>query len=80
MRRLAPPDLHATWSEKAAMVEVRIKPHREQVAARERREAQRRATLRNQVLGMLILAAAILTWWLFHTNPKWILPSGWWRL
>lgn len=61
------------------MVEVRIKPHCEQVAAEERREAQRRATLRNQVVGMLMLAAAILTWWLVHTNPTWIFPSGWWR-
>jgi len=61
------------------MVESRIKPHREQVTEEERREAQRRATLRNQALGMLILAAAILAWWLFRTNPKWIFPSGWWR-
>jgi len=29
---------------------------------------------------MLLLAAAILAWWLIHTNPKWIFPPGWWRL
>jgi hypothetical protein len=62
------------------MVERRIKPYREQVAEDERREAQRRATIRNQTFGLLIVAAVILTWWLFHTNPKWIFPSGWWRL
>lgn len=62
------------------MVETRIKPYREQGAEQERREAQRRATKRNQVLGMLLLAAAILVWWLCHTNPKWIFPPGWWRL
>jgi hypothetical protein len=62
------------------MVETRIKPHREQVAEQARREAQRRETLRNQVLGMLLLAAAILAWWLVHTNPRWIFPTGWWRL
>jgi hypothetical protein len=62
------------------MVETRIKPHREQVAEQARREAQRRETLRNQVLGMLVLAAAILAWWLVHTNPRWIFPTGWWRL
>lgn len=62
------------------MVETRIKPHREQVAERARRDAQRRETLRNQVLGMLLLAAAILAWWLVHTNPRWIFPTGWWRL
>jgi hypothetical protein len=49
------------------MVDTQIKPHREQVAEQERRLAQRRA-------------AAILAWWLFHTNPKWIFPPGWWRL
>ena len=62
------------------MVETRIKPHREQHAEQARRDAQRQATLRNQVLGMLLIAAAICAWWLFHTNPKWIFPPGWWRL
>jgi len=62
------------------MVERRIKPYREQIAENERREAQRRATIRNQTFGLLIVAAAILVWWLFHTNPKWIFPPGWWRL
>jgi hypothetical protein len=27
----------------------------------------------------LLVAAAILAWWLFHTNPAWIFPPGWWR-
>ncbi len=62
------------------MVEIRIKPHREQVAEQSRRDLQRRAALRNQVVGMLLLAAGILAWWLTHTNPKWIFPAGWWRL
>jgi hypothetical protein len=62
------------------MVETRIKPHREQVAEQERRIEQRRAFLRNQVFGLLMLAAAILAWWLWHTNPQWIFPAGWWRL
>jgi hypothetical protein len=61
------------------MVETRIKPFREQMAEQERREAQRRATIRNQTFGLLMVAAAILAWWLFHTNPKWIFPPGWWR-
>lgn len=62
------------------MVETRIKPHREQVAEQARRDSQRQIALRNQVVGMLLLAAAILAWWLIHTNPKWIFPPGWWRL
>ena len=61
------------------MVERRIKPHAEQVAEAERREIQRRAFRRNQTCGLLIIAVAILVWWLFHTNPKWIFPPGWWR-
>ncbi len=61
------------------MVERRIKPYREQVAEAERREIQTRTFRRNQTFGLLIIAAAILAWWLFHTNPKWIFPTGWWR-
>jgi hypothetical protein len=62
------------------MVETRIKPHHEQQAEQAQREEQRQTALRNQVLGMLLIAAGICTWWLFHTNPKWIFPPGWWRL
>ena len=61
------------------MVETRIKQHQEQVAERERREAQSYAFRRNQAIGLVILAAGVCPWWLFHTNPKWILPPGWWR-
>jgi uncharacterized membrane protein YdbT with pleckstrin-like domain len=61
------------------MVERRIKPYAQQVAEQERREIQRRAFRRNQAFGLIIIAAAILVWWLFHTNPKWIFPPGWWR-
>jgi hypothetical protein len=61
------------------MVETRIKPHYEQVAERERREEQARLARRNQTLGLVLIAAAVLVWWLFHTNPKWIFPAGWWR-
>jgi hypothetical protein len=62
------------------MVETRIKPYAEQQAERERRAEQLRLTRRNQALGLLLVAAAILAWWLFHTNPAWIFPQGWWRL
>jgi len=61
------------------MVETRIKPYFEQVAEEERRAEQTRAYRRNQALGLLLVAAAIVAWWLFHTNPQWIFPSGWWR-
>ena len=62
------------------MVDTRIKPYDEQQAEKAARAEQQRASFRrNQVLGLLILAAAICLWWLLHTNPKWIFPPGWWR-
>jgi hypothetical protein len=61
------------------MVETRIKPHLQAVAEQERRAEQTRIYRRNQIFGVLIVAAAILVYWLFHTNPKWIFPPGWWR-
>jgi hypothetical protein len=62
------------------MVQTRIKPHFQQVAEEAKREEQRRVFRRNQIFGVLIVAAAILLWWLSHTNPAWIFPPGWWRL
>jgi hypothetical protein len=61
------------------MVEYRIKPHYQQVAEKARRAEQTRIYRRNQILGLVLVAAAILAWGLFHTNPKWIFPQGWWR-
>jgi len=61
------------------MVESRIKPHYEQVAEQARRAEQTRAYRRNQVFGLVLIASSICAWWLFHTNPKWIFPPGWWR-
>jgi ferric-dicitrate binding protein FerR (iron transport regulator) len=61
------------------VVETRIKPYKEQQAEKAAREEQTRVFRRNQVFGLLIVAAAICLWWLWHTNPKWIFPSGWWR-
>ncbi len=61
------------------MVETRIKPHYQQVAEDARRAEQTRRYRRNQVFGLLMVAAAILIWTLLRTNPKWIFPPGWWR-
>jgi len=49
------------------------------VAEKTRRAEQTRVYRRNQALGLLLVAAAILLLWLFRTNPKWIFPPGWWR-
>jgi hypothetical protein len=61
------------------MVERRIKPYDQQVAEKARRVEQLRLYRRNQAFGLVMMAAAICLWWLFHTNPRWIFPPGWWR-
>jgi hypothetical protein len=61
------------------LVQTRIKPYNQQLAEHVAREEQTRRFRRNQVFGLLIIAAAILAWRLFHTNLKWIFPPGWWR-
>jgi hypothetical protein len=61
------------------MVESHIKPFKQQADEQARRAEQRRIFRRNQALGLLLVAAAILIWRLFHTNPAWIFPTGWWR-
>jgi ferric-dicitrate binding protein FerR (iron transport regulator) len=61
------------------MVERRIKPYNEEQAEKAARAEQTRVFRRNQVFGLLIVAAAICLWWLLHTNPKWIFPQDWWR-
>jgi hypothetical protein len=61
------------------MVQTRIKPYNQQLAEREVRAEQTRRFRRNQVFGLLMIAAAILVWRLLHTNPTWIFPPGWWR-
>jgi len=62
------------------MVQTRIKPYYQEVAEKERRRVQFRRYRRNQVFGVLLVAALILVFRLLHTNPKWVFPTGWWRL
>jgi hypothetical protein len=50
-----------------------------QLAPFERRKQQVRVVRRNQIFGVLLVAAAILLAWLLRTNPRWIFPQGWWR-
>ena len=66
--------------EERAMVETRIKPYLQQVDEETRRAEQTRVYRRNQAIGLVLVAGAILVFWLFRTNPKWIFPTGWWRL
>lgn len=61
------------------MVQTRIKPYDQQMAEAARRTEQRRVFRRNQMFGLLMIAAAIFIYWLIHTKPGWVLPTGWWR-
>lgn len=58
------------------MTETRIKPYQQQLAENERRARQRQIYRRNQVIGIIMLAAGILIWALFHTNPRSISPPA----
>jgi hypothetical protein len=61
------------------MVQSRIKPYSQEVAEKTRRVRQLRVYRRNQIFGVMLVAAAILVVWLLRTNPKWIFAPGWWR-
>ena len=61
------------------MVRTRIKPYFQEVAEKEQRREQTRVYRRNQIFGLVLVAAAILVVWLLRTNSKWIFPPGWWR-
>lgn len=71
--------MDAARMQRDAMTDRWIKPYNVQKAEEEARAAQRRATVRNQAVGMVMLAAAALAWWLVHTPRGWIFPAGWWH-
>jgi hypothetical protein len=45
-----------------------------------RRDEQRALFRRNQAIGLLLVAAAVLGWRLLYTPAGWLFPPGWWRL
>lgn len=47
--------------------------------AEERRAQQQRLFHRNQMLGLLLLAAAVLAWGMLRAPHGWLFPPGWWR-
>jgi hypothetical protein len=62
------------------MDDTHFKPYLEKVAEQERRAVQTRDFRRNQAIGLVLVAAAVLLWRLLHTHPGWLFPQGWWRL
>lgn len=61
------------------MVE-RIKPYKQVMAEQERRAQQTLRFRRNQIVGLVLVAALVFLWTLLHTHRQWIFPTGWWRL
>jgi hypothetical protein len=61
------------------MVQTRIKPYHQEVAEKARRQEQSQLYRRNQIFGLMLVAAVILLVCLLRTNPNWIFPPGWWR-
>jgi hypothetical protein len=58
----------------------RIIPLNVQQEGQARRESQRQLFLRNQGIGLLLVAAAVLVYRVVKTPTGWIFPTGWWRL
>jgi hypothetical protein len=61
------------------MVDRRIKPYFEEQGELARRAQQVRAFRRNQAIGVMLVAAMILIFWLCRAPAGWIFPTGWWR-
>jgi hypothetical protein len=73
VRRLAP-------AEDGRFLDTKLVSYDVQQLRKARREAQRRLFHRNQAIGLLLAAAAVLVYRLLHTPAGWIFPQGWWRL
>ena len=61
------------------MVDRRIKPYFAVQAELARCLVETRVFGRNEAIGLVLVALAILVFWVFRTNPNWIIPPGWWR-
>jgi hypothetical protein len=58
----------------------RLKSYDVQQQRQARRAVQRRSFFRRQAVGLLIAAAVVLAYRIFHTPSGWLFPQGWWRL
>jgi hypothetical protein len=61
-------------------MDTQLKPHYLHQEPNQRRDAQGRRFHRNQALGLLLAAGAVLAWRLLPTPSGWLFPQGWWRL
>lgn len=56
-----------------------LKSHQEEREAADRRAEQRQLFRRNQMLGLLLVAAAVLAWGMLRAPKGWLFPPGWWK-
>ena len=61
-------------------MDFRLDSHAAKQQRKASREAQTKTFRRNQAIGLLLFAAAILAYRLVHTPSGWLFPPGWWRL
>jgi hypothetical protein len=61
-------------------MDQRLKNYQIQQQRKSSRDEQRRLFHRNQAIGLLLAAAAVLIYRLLHTPAGWLFPPGWWRL
>jgi hypothetical protein len=57
-----------------------LKSYADRQEQKARRTAQRAQFTRNQAIGLVLVAAAVLAYRLLHTPSGWLFPAGWWRL
>jgi hypothetical protein len=61
-------------------MDQRLESYQIQQRRKSSREQQRRLFHRNQAIGLLLAAAAVLIYRMMHTPAGWLFPPGWWRL
>jgi hypothetical protein len=69
---------HTRRGRPAAMAEE-LKSYATELERTQRRAEQRRLFRRNQAIGLLLLAAAVLAWGMLRAPQGWLFPPGWWR-
>jgi ferric-dicitrate binding protein FerR (iron transport regulator) len=69
----------ADWR-KGERMNNRLQSHSAQRERQATPPDQHRLFRRNQAIGLLLVAAAVLAWRLTQTPAGWLFPPGWWRL
>ena len=68
------------WQQRNSRVNNRFENLSVQQQRKGRRDQQRQHFRRNQAIGLLVAAGAVLIYRLLRTPSGWIFPHGWWKL